>query len=194
MCGILAVLGSYDKSSARRARILECSRRCVVFLVVVVVFIAVFFKSYLVFPLWSSSWRSLLLLPVCLLVSVGVWRSYSLMVCVCDWTQREMCVVNDDAGWDTEGLTGVGFLLGMAEDVTLHMSAWPSLIPRQATSRCSMRPKKSLLQWEAACPLFPYAALFYFILFWDNFISAVEMCVDAAGKLLLHLCYWSRSF
>jgi hypothetical protein len=86
--------------------------------------------------------------------------------CVCDWTQREMCVVNDDAGWDTEGLTGVGFLLGMAEDVTLHMSAWPSLIPRQATSRCSMRPKKSLLQWEAACPLFlkRCPVLFYSIL------------------------------
>jgi len=88
------------------------------------------------------------------------------VVCVCDWTQREMCVVNNDAGWDTEGLTGVGFLLGMAEDVTLHMSAWPSLIPRQATSRCSMRPKKSLLQWEAACPLFLKRCyvLFYSIL------------------------------
>lgn len=38
------------------------------------------------------------------------------------------------------------------------------------------------------------AALFYFILFWDNFISAVEMCRDSAGKWVLHLCYWSRSF
>ncbi len=37
-------------------------------------------------------------------------------------------------------------------------------------------------------------ALFNFILFWYNFISAVEMCVDSAGKWLLHLCYWRRSF
>jgi hypothetical protein len=43
MCGILAVLGSYDKSAARRARILECSRRCVVFLLLAVLFLAVLF-------------------------------------------------------------------------------------------------------------------------------------------------------
>jgi hypothetical protein len=152
MCGILAVLGSYDKSAARRARILECSRRCVVFLLLLVLFLAVLFLSYLVFLLWSS-FTACVFASFCW--SMEKLQSNVVCVCVCYWTQREMCLVNDDAGWDTEGLTGVDFGLGMAEDVTLHMSAWPSLILRQATSRCSMRPKKSLLQWETTCLLFP---------------------------------------
>lgn len=83
------MLGSYDKSAARRARILECSRRCVVFLLLLVLFLAVLFLSYLVFLLWSS-FTACVFASFCW--SMEKLQSNVVCVCVCVIERNGKCV------------------------------------------------------------------------------------------------------